>query len=72
MCRCARTGEYEEIIDSATELERKLDALSSLMQEHKGKVVFFTGAGVSTGAGILIPFSRHAPSSRRSSPSGYP
>lgn len=45
-------SEYDEIIDSPSALEGKIDRLVKLIQKHKGNITFYTGAGISTGAGI--------------------
>ena len=46
---CDRVDEFR---DSPEDLEVKLQHLASLVRDAKGSVVFFTGAGVSTSAGI--------------------
>jgi hypothetical protein len=38
--------EYREYVDSPDELAGKIDRLAALIRKHKGKVVFYTGAGV--------------------------
>eukprot|EP01052_Picozoa_sp_SAG31_P039870 SAG31_NODE_5628_length_2415_cov_1.735320_1_plen_165_part_00 len=44
--------EYAEITDSPAQLGAKIKQLAALIRVHAGRVVFFTGAGISTGAGI--------------------
>jgi len=44
--------EYKEYIDSPETIKQKVDQLHKLMVKHAGKVVVYTGAGLSTGAGI--------------------
>lgn len=44
--------EYKEYIDSPKILSKKIERLADLVKKHRGKVVFFTGAGISTSAGI--------------------
>ena len=45
-------AEYAEIIDDADTVRTKVLQLAALMRQHSGRVVFVTGAGISTGAGI--------------------
>lgn len=45
-------SEYDEIIDSPAIRAKKIDRLVKLIQRHKGNITFYTGAGISTGAGI--------------------
>ena len=45
-------SEYDEIIDSQSAREAKIDRLVEMIRKHKGKITFYTGAGISTGAGI--------------------
>jgi len=47
-----KDDEYREYIDDPKVVEKKVDELARLVRKHKGRVVFFTGAGISTGAGI--------------------
>lgn len=44
--------EYREYLDEPDVLKQKVQQLAGLIRKHRGKVVFFTGAGISTGAGI--------------------
>lgn len=44
--------EYREYIDAPESLSTKIDILADLVRQHHGNVVFYTGAGISTGAGI--------------------
>ena len=44
--------EYKELIDEPSARAHKIHQLASLIRKHKGKVVVYTGAGISTGAGI--------------------
>lgn len=45
-------SEYDEIIDSPAVRNKKIDLLVAMIQRHKGNITFYTGAGISTGAGI--------------------
>merc|ERR1712164_184072 len=45
-------SEYDEIIDSPTVRETKINRLVRMILRHHGKITFYTGAGISTGAGI--------------------
>ena len=45
-------SEYNEIIDSQSVRDAKIDRLAKMIRKHKGKITFYTGAGISTGAGI--------------------
>ena len=45
-------NEYAELIDSPKQRNAKIKALAALIEKHKGNVVVYTGAGISTGAGI--------------------
>ena len=44
--------EYVEYIDSDNSVRTKILELARLMRKHRGNIIFFTGAGISTGAGI--------------------
>lgn len=44
--------EYREFLDSDKLVLRKVQELAALVRKHAGKVVVYTGAGISTGAGI--------------------
>eukprot|EP00510_Aplanochytrium_minuta_P000882 CAMPEP_0184009448 /NCGR_PEP_ID=MMETSP0954-20121128/2603_1 /TAXON_ID=627963 /ORGANISM="Aplanochytrium sp, Strain PBS07" /LENGTH=512 /DNA_ID=CAMNT_0026288807 /DNA_START=69 /DNA_END=1604 /DNA_ORIENTATION=- len=46
------SDEYREYIDAQNVRDDKIKQLAKLIQKHSGKVIFFTGAGISTGAGI--------------------
>jgi len=44
--------EYREYIDAPDVRDGKIRKLAALIRKHSGNVIFFTGAGISTGAGI--------------------
>lgn len=61
-------SEYEEHIDDDETLSRKVRELGKLMKKHRGKIVVFTGAGISTSAGI--PDFRSGTNSATGMPAG--
>jgi len=44
--------EYMEYVDNEKTFEKKIDRLVQLIQEHRGNICIFTGAGISTSSGI--------------------
>ena len=44
--------EYTEYVDSESSRAQKIDLLCELVKKHKGSTIVFTGAGISTAAGI--------------------
>ena len=44
--------EYEELVDDEATVRSKVLELAKLVRQHAGRVVFVTGAGISTGAGV--------------------
>ena len=44
--------EYAEIVDGPAVVERKVADLARLVKQHRGRVLFVTGAGISTACGI--------------------
>ena len=45
-------SEYEEIIDDDATRASKINQLTQLVKKHKGQILVYTGAGLSTSAGI--------------------
>eukprot|EP00658_Telonema_sp_P-2_P059665 TRINITY_DN4881_c0_g1_i16.p1 TRINITY_DN4881_c0_g1~~TRINITY_DN4881_c0_g1_i16.p1 ORF type:complete len:444 (+),score=109.20 TRINITY_DN4881_c0_g1_i16:110-1441(+) len=60
--------EYREYVDSPEDVANKISQLAELVQKHRGKVVVYTGAGISTGAGI--PDFRSGLNSKTGMPAG--
>eukprot|EP00940_MAST-03C_sp_MAST-3C-sp2_P000109 g109.t1 len=44
--------EYKEYIDTPSVRKKKIQELAEMIKKHRGRVIFFTGAGISTAAGI--------------------
>ena len=51
----ATAEEYKEYLDEEAVVLHKVEQLANMIREHRGRVMFCTGAGISTGAGVAAP-----------------